>query len=126
MGGAGRAPRVLVIEDYDDAREMYVEYLALSGYEVVAAEDGHAALRAANEAPPDLIVLDIALPKLDGLSVLRALRSQARFSATPVLTLSASIEGDYEGHALRAGATLALRKPLLPEDLMAAIRKTLK
>src|SRR3954471_24462744 len=115
MVAGARAARVLVVEDYQDAREMYVEYLSLKGYDVLAAEDGHAALRVAREASPDLIVLDIALPKLDGFAVLRDLRSQPHFARTPVLTLSASLEGSYEADALRFGATRALRKPLLPE-----------
>ncbi|HEY4886528.1 MAG TPA: response regulator [Myxococcales bacterium] len=119
------APRILVVEDFVDSREMYMEFLLAHGFEVVGAEDGLAALRSIEQHPPDVVVLDIALPKLDGLSVLRRLREDSRFAALPVLTLSASLGADYQRVALAAGATAALEKPCLPEELLEAVRKLL-
>ena len=119
------APRILVVEDFVDSREMYMEFLLAHGFEVVGAEDGLAALRSIEQHPPDVVVLDIALPKLDGLSVLRRLREDSRFAALPVLTLSASLGADYQRVALAAGATAALEKPCLPEELLEAVRKVL-
>jgi CheY-like chemotaxis protein len=118
--------KVLIVEDFADSREMYVEFLAANGLEVSAAEDGIAALRSIESATPDVVVLDIALPKLDGLSVLRQLRADRRYGSLPVLTLSASLGSDYQRIALAAGATEALEKPCLPEELLAAVRKALK
>jgi len=119
-------PRVLIVEDFADSREMYVEFLAAHGFDVSAAEDGVAALRAIEGSPPDVVVLDVALPKLDGLSVLRRLRADQRYASLPVLTLSASLGVDYHRLAMAAGATVALEKPCLPEELLAAVRNALK
>ena len=120
------APRVLIVEDFADSREMYIEFLVTQGFEVPGAEDGVAALQSLEDSPFDIVVLDIALPKLDGLSVLRRLRADPRFATLPVLTLSASLGVDYQPTALAAGATAALEKPCLPEELLAAVRKALQ
>ena len=119
------AALILIVEDFADSREMYVEFLQAQGFRVSAAEDGIAALRSIESAIPDLVVLDVALPKLDGLSVLRRLRSDPRFASLPVLTLSASLGADYHRVAMAAGATAALEKPCLPEELLAAVQKAL-
>jgi CheY-like chemotaxis protein len=120
------AARVLIVEDFADSRDMYVEFLTANGFDVSAAEDGLAALESIQGSQPDLVVLDVALPKLDGLSVLRRLRADLRFVSLPVLTLSASLGADYQRIALAAGATEALEKPCLPEELLAAVQKALK
>jgi len=119
------APRVLIVEDFADSREMYLEFLAAQGFDVSGAEDGLTALRSIEAGPFDVVVLDIALPKLDGLSLLRRLRADPRFATLPVLTLSASLGADYQRTALEAGATTALEKPCLPEELLAAVKKVL-
>jgi len=120
------APHILIVEDFADSREMYMEFLAAQGFEVSGAEDGLAALHALDAGGFDAVVLDIALPKLDGLSVLRRLRADPRFEALPVLTLSASLGADYHRVALAAGATVALEKPCLPEELLDSLKKALR
>src|SRR5258708_35474687 len=82
--------RVLIVEDYEDAREMYALYLGSVGYEVDLAADGHQALARARAERPDVIVLDIALPKLDGLAVIRVLRGEELTPRGPIIPLSAS------------------------------------
>ncbi len=119
------AARILIVEDFADSREMYIEFLGAQGFDVSGAEDGLAALRALEEAPFDAVVLDIALPKLDGLSVLRRIRADPRFQALPVLTLSASLGADYQRIAMAAGATVALEKPCLPEELLSELKTAL-
>src|SRR2546421_10334175 len=119
------AARILIVEDFVDSREMYVEFLQAQGFRVAAAEDGIDALRSIESAIPDLVVLDVALPKLDGLSVLRRLRSDPRFASLPVLTLSASLGADYQRIAVAAGANAPLEEPCLPEELLAAVQKAL-
>jgi CheY-like chemotaxis protein len=120
------AARVLIVEDFADSRDMYVEFLTANGFDVSAAEDGLAALESIQGSQPDVVVLDVALPKLDGLSVLRRLRADRRYASLPVLTLSASLGVDYQRIAMAAGATEALEKPCLPEELLAAVQKALK
>ncbi|HYS09137.1 MAG TPA: response regulator transcription factor [Myxococcales bacterium] len=126
MGSPMTAARILIVEDFADSREMYIEFLAAQGFEVSGAEDGLAALSALETAPFDAVVLDIALPKLDGLSVLRQLRADPRFVALPVLTLSASLGADYHRIAMAAGATATLEKPCLPEELLDALKQALR
>ncbi len=124
-GEPSRPARILIVEDFADSRDMYVEFLLAHGYEVSGAQDGLEALALVESLSPDLVVLDVALPKLDGFSVLRRLRADPRFTATPVLTLSASVANDYRAQAMSAGATEALEKPCLPDELLAAIQKAL-
>ena len=121
MANPPRPIRILVVEDYADTRELYVEYLSMQGHDVVAAEDGLQALDAAQMGMPEIIVLDINLPRLDGLSVLRRIRADPTLDHVRVLTLSAAVGREYEEEALEAGADRALHKPLLPEELHAAI-----
>jgi len=113
--------RVLVVEDFADAREMYVEYLTTMGYDVVAAEDGLAALDVARALLPDVIVLDIGLPKLSGFSVLRKLKADAHTRGIDVITLSASAGTGYQDEAMEAGAAMAMEKPCTPDELHQAI-----
>jgi CheY-like chemotaxis protein len=126
MAKAPRPIRILIVEDYADTRDLYVEFLSMQGHEVVAAEDGLQALHVARTVMPELIVLDINLPKLDGLSVLRRLRAEPRLDPIPVLTLSAAIGREYEEEALEAGAVRALHKPLLPDELHDAILEVIE
>jgi CheY-like chemotaxis protein len=126
MAKAPRPIRILIVEDYADTRDLYVEFLSMQGHEVVAAEDGLQALHVARTVMPELIVLDINLPKLDGLSVLRRLRAEPRLDPIPVLTLSAAIGREYEEEALESGAVRALHKPLLPDELHDAILEVIE
>jgi DNA-binding response OmpR family regulator len=118
--------RILIVEDFVDSRDMYMEFLEAQGFEVAGAGDGLTALKSIEDARPDVVVLDVALPKLDGLSVLRRLRADPRYAKLPVLTLSASLGADYKQLAMAAGATAALEKPCLPEELLQAVRHALR
>jgi two-component system cell cycle response regulator DivK len=117
--------RVLIVEDFDDARELYCVYFQLQGFEAHPAADGIAALRAARLIRPDAIVLDVALPRLDGFSVLREVRADPQLSATPVLMLSATDDPDYAARCKALGANGALTKPCLPEELVEEVRAQL-
>ena len=120
------AARILVVDDYEDSRNMYAEMLSFAGYHVETAKDGAEALERAENGQFDLIVLDIALPKIDGLTVIRTLRSRPETMATPIVTLSASVGQNAHQAVRTAGADLALDKPCLPDDLEAAIRELLQ
>jgi two-component system cell cycle response regulator DivK len=116
--------RVLVVDDFDDAREMYAAFLGSSGYEVLQAATGEQAIQIATDVGCDLIVLDIALPGIDGISVIRVLRG--RGVQTPIVTLSASTVASVGDKVLAAGGNLALEKPCLPEELERTIRDLLE
>lgn len=121
-----QATRILVVDDYADSREMYAEMLSFAGYLVVTAKDGAEALERAEKEHFDLIVLDIALPRMDGMTVIKELRTRPETKGVAIITLSASVGDHMHKTVLDAGADLALDKPCLPDDLEATIRRVLQ
>jgi two-component system cell cycle response regulator DivK len=121
----GDRPRVLLVDDYPDAREMYAEYLEFSGFEVVEAENGMEALQRAVETSPDIILMDLSLPVMDGWEATRRLKADKRTAPIPVVALTGhALAGISEG-AKKAGCDAFVTKPCLPEDLVKEIRKIL-
>ena len=118
-------PCVLIVDDYPDAREMYSEYLQYSGFDVIEAENGMEALTKAVDKAPDIILMDLSLPVMDGWEATRRLKSDARTASIPVVALTGhALAGISEG-AKRAGCDAFVTKPCLPEDLVKEIRKVL-
>jgi CheY-like chemotaxis protein len=118
-------PRVLLVDDYDDAREMYAEYLRFSGFETVQAASGPEAVRRALENPPDIVVMDLSLPVMDGWEATRCLKADERTAGIPVLALSGHASANLSQRAKQAGFDGFVAKPCLPEDLISEIRKVL-
>jgi DNA-binding response OmpR family regulator len=121
--GHERQARVLIVEDDDDIAQVLQRSLRLEGYETRIASDGEAALGAANDFVPDLVVLDLGLPKLDGMEVARRLRAA---DDVPILMLTArdALESRVEG--LDAGADDYLVKPFERQELLARLRALLR
>src|SRR5439155_15915760 len=118
-------PRVMVVDDYPDAREMYSEYLEYCGFEVVQAANGMEALQRAIEAQPDIILMDLSLPVMDGWEATRRLKADPRTENIPVVALTGhALAGISEG-AKKAGCDAFVTKPCLPEDLVKEIRRVL-
>ena len=118
-------PCVLLVDDYPDAREMYSEYLAFSGFDVIEAANGIEALQRAADERPDIILMDLSLPVMDGWEATRRLKADARTSSIPVVALTGhALAGISEG-AKQAGCDAFVTKPCLPEDLVKEIRKVL-
>jgi two-component system, cell cycle response regulator DivK len=118
-------PRVLLVDDYPDAREMYSEYLQFSGFDVIEASNGLEALQRAADEKPDIILMDLSLPVMDGWEATRRLKADARTADIPVVALTGhALVGISEG-AKRAGCDAFVTKPCLPEDLVREIRKVL-
>jgi CheY-like chemotaxis protein len=116
---------VLIADDKATSRELVRTVLESSGYTVVEAGDGDEALERAREARPDLIILDLHMPALDGFGVVRELRLDPQFAATPVLALTASaMQGDRE-RALAAGFTSYISKPISLKTLRSEIERLL-
>ncbi len=116
--------RVLVVDDDPTVREVVVDYLGRSGLDVDEAADGIAALRAAEEHVPDLVVLDLMLPGLDGLEVCRRLR--ARRANLPVLMLTARGDEDARVLGLETGADDYVTKPFSPRELALRVQSVLR
>jgi DNA-binding response OmpR family regulator len=123
IDGHDRQARVLIVEDDDDIAQVLQRSLRLEGYETRIAGDGEAALDAAGEFVPDLVVLDLGLPKLDGMDVARRLRQG---DDVPILMLTArdALESRVEG--LDAGADDYLVKPFERQELLARLRALLR
>jgi two-component system, cell cycle response regulator DivK len=116
---------VLVVEDYQDAREMYAAYLQFSGYRVAEATNGVEAIEKTLELVPDIILMDLALPKMDGWEATRRLKSDERTKHIPIVALTGhALAGHAEG-ARQAGCDSFVTKPCLPDALVAEIRKML-
>lgn len=119
----GRSPRILVIDDEEAARRAVAAGVREAGYEVAEAADGQAGLEAAVRGGPDLVVLDLRLPGLDGERVLERLR---QVSSVPVIVVSAKREEDDRIAALDLGADDYLVKPFTIRELLARIRAVLR
>jgi CheY-like chemotaxis protein len=118
-------PRVLLVDDYPDAREMYAEYLDFSGFEVIEAANGMEALQRAADTQPDIVLMDLSLPVMDGWEATRRLKADKRTEHIPVVALTGhALAGISEG-AKRAGCDAFVTKPCLPEDLVKEIRRVL-
>ena len=121
----GKQPLILIADDDPDIRELVGIRLERDGCDVMRAADGEEALRMAAETTPDLCVLDVMMPKLDGLGVTRALRDQAATEHVPVLLLTAKASDDDVARGLEAGADGYLRKPFSPQELAARVQQVL-
>ena len=118
-------PLVLVVEDYQDAREMYAAYLQFSGYRVAEATNGLEAIEQATQLLPDIILMDLALPKMDGWEATRRLKMDETTRHIPIVALTGhALAGHAEG-ARQAGCDAFVTKPCLPDALVAEIRRML-
>jgi CheY-like chemotaxis protein len=118
-------PLVLVVEDYQDAREMYVEFLKFSGFRVAEARNGVEALDQAFQLHPDVILMDLALPRMDGWEATRRLKNDERTHDIPVVALTGHALAGHAEDARRAGCDSFVSKPCLPDALVAEIRRVL-
>jgi CheY-like chemotaxis protein len=116
---------VLLVDDYADAREMYSEYLQYSGFDVVEASNGMEALTRAAETDPDIILMDLSLPVMDGWEATRRLKADHRTADIPVVALTGHALAGISDGAKRAGCDAFVTKPCLPEDLVKEIRRVL-
>src|SRR5213082_3933027 len=107
-------PRVLLVDDYPDAREMYAEYLEFSGFDIVQAGNGVEAIERALDSHPDVILMDLSLPVMDGWEATRRLKADERTENIPVVALTGhALAGISEG-AKKAGCDAFVTKPCLP------------
>jgi len=121
QGGARGWDRVLVIDDDADIGRVLRRILETAGYEVVLSEDGLRGLAAAQRQQPDVIVLDLMMPVMDGYEVLTQLRGDPRTTNISVVVLSALTQADCRDRALQMGATAYLTKPFVAEELFEAV-----
>ena len=122
-GHPRRRALVLVADDTTDVRDVYADYFTALGLNVVTAPDGAAAFSTALRNRPDVIVMDLAMPRVDGITAIRNLKSDPRTRNVPVILLTGYPYKAIEEGVLEAGATVFLTKPCLPEDLAQYVRR---
>ncbi|MFL5343918.1 MAG: response regulator [Hyalangium sp.] len=120
---ASDKPLVLVVDDYQDAREMYAEYLDFSGFRVAEATNGAEALDKAFSLLPDIILMDLSLPIIDGWEATRRLKNDERTKKIPVVALTGHALSQSEG--VKLGCDAFVIKPCLPDTLVAEVKRVL-
>ena len=118
-------PLVLVVDDFQDNREMYAEFLAYQGFRVIQAANGLEALDQAFTNRPDIIIMDLSLPVMDGWEATRRLKADTRTHGIPVVALTGHAMHGHSKGAIEAGCDSFVAKPCLPDQLVAEIRKML-
>jgi len=121
----GEPPLVLIVDDFPDNRQMYAEYLAFAGLKVAEAANGNEALEKAGELLPDLIVMDLSLPGIDGWEATRRLKSDARTRHILIMALTGHALAGHSKGAIEAGCDAFVTKPCLPDRLLEEIRRML-
>ena len=116
---------ILVVDDFDDTRLLLRTWLQKKGFRVVEAENGNRAIAAAESNRPDLIIMDVEMPELDGLEATRKIRELKGFAAVPILAVSAYGADQYRDHALAAGCNEYLSTPFEPDELERLIQTLL-
>ena len=118
--------RVLIVDDEVDSVDALARYLRTRGHEVGTAPNGREALLALSASPPDVVLLDLRMPRVDGVSFLQIIRSYLRWQSLPVIVYTAYGEGIDAQRAMQMGVTVVLRKPLATFDQVAdAVATTL-
>jgi len=119
-------PTILVVEDYSDTRALLSALLQSNGYNVVEAEDGIEGILKAGWLYPDLIIMDLSLPEMDGVEAAARIHAQAKLSRIPILVVSAYLTREVEKSARAAGCADVFSKPFDAEALLKRISETLR
>ena len=117
---------ILIVDDFDDTRLLLRTWLQKKGYRVVEAENGNRAVAAAESDRPDLIIMDVEMPELDGLAATRKIRELTNFRKIPIVAVSAYGADQYRDHAIAAGCDEYVSTPFEPEELERLIRALIK
>jgi DNA-binding response OmpR family regulator len=116
---------ILVADDDADVRELVVFRLERAGYDVVTAADGQQAVEVALERPPDLCVIDVMMPKLDGYEVTERLRASGALAEVPIVLLTASVQEAAVNRGFEVGADDYIKKPFAPHELLERVAAAL-
>ena len=126
MKKQAKSPTVLLVEDTEDNRFMMRRLLEMTGYRVIEAMNGEEAVKLAKAESPQLILMDLSLPVIDGLAATRLIRKLPNFEATPIIAVSAHDSSDFQSEAIAAGCDSYLTKPIDFNELEQMIGQLLK
>ena len=118
-------PTVLLVEDTEDNRQMMRHLLQMSGFYVVEATNGKEAVQLAREIDPEIILMDLSLPIIDGLAATREIRSDPEFNKVPIVAVSAHDTADFHNDALDAGCDAYVTKPINYSELEELVNRLL-
>lgn len=118
-------PSILIVDDEDDVLDLLTVVFETEGFRTLVASDGPSALNLAYEETPDVILLDVMMPEMDGWQVLRALKVEDRTARIPVAMISARTEGRDKIIGLQEGAVSYVEKPFSPAEVVAEVRSIL-
>jgi two-component system, cell cycle response regulator DivK len=121
-----RPSLVLLVDDVADNRDLYEEYLIFKGYHVLTADNGEDCLRILDAHRPDIILLDLRMPRMSGQETLRQVKARPELASVPVVALTAHALEDERRRALSIGFDAFIAKPCLPDDLVTAIEIILR
>jgi CheY-like chemotaxis protein len=119
-------PLVLVVDDFLDAREMYAEYFAFAGFRVAEAANGAEAIQKAFALTPQVILMDLSMPGMDGWEATRRLKADRRTKNIPVIALTGHALAGFPESAKKAGCDAFVTKPCLPDTLVREVRRVLE
>ena len=119
-------PLILLVDDVADNIDVYTQFFLHRGWRTATASNGQEGLISAAGLRPDVIVLDLGMPGMDGWEVARRLKADAATRSIPIIALTGHVLGDSERRAREAGVEDFLTKPCLPQDLAEAIKKQLR
>ena len=122
---ADRRPLVLLVEDQDDLRQLYARQLAMSGFDVIEAVNGADAISHTTSHAPDVVLMDLSLPVIDGWEATRRLKNDERTAHIPVVALTAHDGSGELQRATRAGCDWFVPKPCPPDALITEVRRVL-
>ena len=118
-------PLVLIVEDQCELRQLYAQELTMSGFDVIEAGNGAEAIAHTAERNPDVVLMDLSLPIVDGWEATRRLKDDSRTAHIPVMALTAHDESGDIQRATRAGCDWFVPKPCQPQDLIEEVRRVL-
>jgi CheY-like chemotaxis protein len=116
---------ILLVDDFEDALDIYGQYLTYRGYRVVVARNGQEAVKKAQVCRPDLVLLDLRMPIMTGTDALRMMRADQNLAGVPIVALTAHAFDTERAKALEAGFDDFIAKPCLPDELVNAVQRLL-
>ena len=123
MSESARTPVILLVEDHEDNRKIYRTILTHSGFQVLEATDGRTGISMARDARPDLILMDVSIPHIDGWEATRILKADPETAHIPIVALTAHALKEDRQHAMKVGCDGYLAKPVEPRKVVEEVRR---